>query len=800
MNDTLNITKFPLSDQAAVVQGGKYRITVLTERLLRLEYSEAYRFEDHATQVVLYRNFSVPSFQVQRSASGINLTTDYLQLTYDEQEFSKEGLSIEVKDGKSDHVGHWHYGKSGEDGRNLRGTIRTLDDVEGSCKISDGLMSQEGWGVLDDSNSLTLTEDGWVAVRAHKETDLYFFGYGSDFIGCLKDFYKLTGKTPMLPRYALGNWWSRYYEYSEESYKTLMERFEAEEIPFSVAVIDMDWHLVDIDPKYGGGWTGFTWNRKLFPDPEGFMKWLHDRGMRITLNLHPADGIRAFEDCYESLARRMGEDPKKEEPVEFDATDPQFIESYLECFCHPEEKKGVDFWWIDWQQGTKTKVDGLDPLWILNHFHYLDSGREGKRPMTFSRYAGPGSHRYPIGFSGDTVILWESLQFQPYFTATASNIGYGWWSHDIGGHTRGYKCDELEGRWYQYGVFSPIMRLHSEKNEFNGKEPWRFKKEIEVVMKDFLRLRHHLMPYLYTMNHRAYQEDEPIVQPLYYHNPWTSDFEKVQNEYYFGSELLVNPITTKRVEGINRAKVTTWLPEGVFYDFFTEVVYTGGRTLDMYRGIETIPVLVRQGSILPLTDQIGTRDITQNPDALILRVYVGADGEFTLYEDDNETTDYLQGKAVFTKYVLQWEKQKQFMIHSAEGYCELIPKKRSYQIEFCGIVTARPEETKVMLGGEVAEASREYDVSAKKLIVRIPAQEVEKDIKILLPADSSRKQNDVKQLLFDFLNQAEIAFGTKKDIYRLLEDKLPTDAILKALKEKNLQPDLYGVLYELLTA
>ena len=107
--------------------------------------------------------------------------------------------------------------------------------------------------------------------------------------------------------------------------------------------------------------------------------------------------------------------------------------------------------------------------------------------MTFSRYAGPGSHRYPVGFSGDTVVTWESLQFQPYFTSTASNIGYGWWSHDIGGHMNGYKDDELEGRWYQLGVFSPINRLHSTKNEFNGKEPWRFKAEVRAAMDDFLR-------------------------------------------------------------------------------------------------------------------------------------------------------------------------------------------------------------------------------------------------------------------------------------------------------------------------
>lgn len=261
--------------------------------------------------------------------------------------------------------------------------------------------------------------------------DVYFFGYGHDYLHCLKDFYHLCGRTPLLPRYALGNWWSRYYRYSEEEYKALMERFELERIPFSVAVIDMDWHLVDIDPQYGSGWTGYTCNRELFPEPQRFLAWLHEKGLRVTLNVHPADGVRAFEDPYLTIAAEMGMDPEKGDAVEFDITDPNFLRAYFKFLHHPLEDEGVDFWWIDWQQGGVTKVPGLDPLWMLNHYHYLDSGKRGNRQITFSRYAGLGSHRYPVGFSGDTIVTWESLDFQPYFTANAANVGYGWWSHDI---------------------------------------------------------------------------------------------------------------------------------------------------------------------------------------------------------------------------------------------------------------------------------------------------------------------------------------------------------------------------------
>nr|MCR5320137.1 DUF5110 domain-containing protein [Lachnospiraceae bacterium] len=460
--------------------------------------------------------------------------------------------------------------------------------------------------------------------------------------------------------------------------------------------------------------------------------------------------------------KSMGIDPESGETVEFDASNPTFVENYFKYVCNPMEEEGVDFWWIDWQQGTKTKVEGLDPLWILNHFHYLDSGRDGKRPMTFSRYAGPGSHRYPIGFSGDTVISWDSLQFQPYFTSTASNIGYGWWSHDIGGHTYGGKNDEMEARWYQYGVFSPIMRLHSTKNEFNGKEPWRFKKEARDTMIDFLQLRHKLIPYLYTMNYRAYAEDAPIVEPLsYVHGP-KDIFEEVPNEYYFGTEMIVSPITTKRIEGLNLACQKTWLPKGVFYDFFSgmryEVQEEEGRLIENFRDINSIPVFVKAGSILPMVEKLDAASVIRNPEELVLRVYLGADGSFTLYEDDNDTTGYLTGVWAKTKITLD-EKAKTLKIHPVDGDVSILPAKRKIKVEFVGYDTG--------------ENTVELEVEPKEGAVITWNQE-EKIV------------NPYKEAIFDLLNQAEITFKDKQEIYDLVEAAKDYTELKRVLDEKNL--------------
>ncbi|MCL4722134.1 MAG: glycoside hydrolase, partial [Gammaproteobacteria bacterium] len=599
--ERFHLSTAPVAQSANQVTGDHYRITVLTERLLRLEYSPTGRFEDRPTQMVLNRDLGSVDFQVVRDGSGIHLFTGALQLDYDEGPFSASGLTVRIAGGPGYHS-EWRYGVRFEpsiwQAGNLGGTARTLAGIDGAFPLEDGLVSTTGYAVLEDT-TLALA-DGWVAPRIEGNTDLYYFGYGYDAAGAVRDFYRLTGPQPLLPRWALGNWWSRYYAYSAEEYQALVERFEAERLPFSVAVVDMDWHWVDIDPRFGHGWTGYSWNTDLFPDPPAFLAWLHEHGLRVSLNTHPADGVRAHEDRYPQLAGRLGIDPASEQPVNFDIANPDFLVAYLEEMHHPMEAEGVDFWWLDWQQGSYTTMPGLDPLWMLNHFHYLDSGRDGKRPITFSRYAGPGSHRYPVGFSGDTVTTWASLDFQPYFTATAANIGYGWWSHDIGGHCFGYRDDEMATRWFQLGVFSPINRLHSTNEIFAGKEPWKYQPAARTAMGESLRLRHRLIPYLYTMAERAHRLGEPLVRPLYHVDPRLEALA-ARNSFLFGSELLVAPITTPADRRTTLAEVSTWLPAGQWIDFFTGVRYSGGRSVQLHRGLDGYPVLAKEGAIVPLT-------------------------------------------------------------------------------------------------------------------------------------------------------------------------------------------------------
>ncbi|HEV2886028.1 MAG TPA: TIM-barrel domain-containing protein, partial [Jatrophihabitans sp.] len=597
MDQRYRLNSRPVADQRAIVQGPDYRITVLTDGLLRLERSAEGSFEDRASAFAINRDLPVPAFEVVETESHLEVLTDRLQLVYDRGPFSTSGLSVQVRGGVSTWHSVWRYGDQPADGDgNLGGTARTLDMVDGRLPLEPGVLSRAGYAVIDDSGSPVLEDDGWVSPRSAEAEDLYVFGYGRDYPQALQALYALSGPQPLLPRWTLGNWWSRYHRYSAAEYLALLDRFADEGIPFSVAVLDMDWHLVDIDPRYGSGWTGYTWNSELFADPTAFLRDLHERGLMVTLNDHPADGVRAYEDAYPAMAKALGIDPASERPVAFDVTDPDFLQAYFEVLHRPLEDQGVDFWWLDWQQGPHSRIAGIDPLWMLNHFHFLDSARDGRRPLTFSRYAGPGSHRYPVGFSGDTITTWASLDFQPEFTSTASNIGYGWWSHDIGGHMGGLKDDELATRWVQLGVFSPINRLHSVLSPFTSKEPWQFGREAQQAMTSALRLRHRLLPYLHTMNHRAAHQGMPLVTPMYYQHPWAEEAYRARNQYFFGSQLMVAPITTPADRQLLLGAVTAWLPPGTWVDVFTELVYDGGREMLLHRGPDGIPVLARAGA------------------------------------------------------------------------------------------------------------------------------------------------------------------------------------------------------------
>lgn len=807
----------PLALTQNMLSGSKYRFTILTPSLIRMEYSKQGVFEDRASQSVFFRDFPENKFSTECSDGLLKIETENLIVTYKEnEEFSADTLSVKLK---IEPASIWHFGEDFED---LGGTARTLDEANGEIPLGKGVCSRNGFSIMDDSDTMLLNEIGWVEVRVPETVDCYFWGYGFNYLDAVKDLYRLTGVPPMLPAYALGNWWSRYHDYTQDEYQELIERFEKEDIPFSVSVVDMDWHITEIPEeckngegkRFENGWTGYSWNKELFPDYKAFLKFLKDHNLKTSLNLHPAQGVGCHEDMYEEMALACGIDPATKERVRLDILSPEFMEKYFDILHHPYEEDGVDFWWMDWQQGTsywwihEENKDGnmqdereiLDPLWMLNHLHIADIKRNGKRPMFFSRYSGPGSHRYPVGFSGDTLVTWESLDFQPYFTATSSNIGYGWWSHDIGGHMGGYRDDELITRWIQLGVFSPINRLHSSNTDFIRKEPWCFEEKTEAIMKDWLRLRHRLFPYIYTMNYRNYTDLEPLVQPMYYAYPKKSVAYEVKNQFMFGSELMVAPITKPNNKITQLGSTDVWLPEGDWFDFFAGTHYTSkaGRTLSVHRKINDYPVFAKAGAIIPMQNAY----VLEPGNDLNVVIFPGKSNCFMLYEDAGDGSEFENGEFVKTEMTLEWSENPVFTVKPAAGALSLLPETRNYQFVLRGF-HENISVTALVDGKEVASAAT-YDSDTFSMILNV-ATSTASEIKLVICGETLITDNgDALMRCSNLMQKACFDIATKSEVMKILKDpELPLRRKIKKINfrcAKSMEhQDLIEALTEQLT-
>ena len=691
------------------------RISVLLPNLLRIEKQQ---FTDDATQIVINRDLAVNKFSIKQTKNTLSLTTEEVIFYID----LKKGVVLKVKFLKSGNVVKYNPKN------NLLGTTRTLDMVNGDTHLDKGILSIDGLSMVDDSKSLLLKDE--KVLPRQKCQDYYYFACEDSFEKVLYMFYSLTGFTPLIPKYALGNWWSRYKAYTQDEYLTLMKTFKQKRIPFTIATIDMDWHYVDVISKFGKeakpqgtdnivdkfyyslrlpGWTGYTWNEELFPDYQKLLKELKAMNYHITLNIHPSQGIRFFERQYADFAENMGINPKSKQEIKFQVGNQKFWANYFDLLHHPYEKDGVSFWWIDWQQGKKSDVEGLDPLWALNHYHTVDMLSEKKRPLILSRYAGLGSHRYPIGFSGDSIISWASLNFQPYFTSTSSNAGYTWWSHDIGGHQRGIKDDELALRWLQLGVFSPINRLHSTSNEFMGKEPWKYQSYIERIMEKYLRLRQRLIPYIYSYNYLTHKYGRPLIEPLYYHEKY-EDVMKYRNEYFFGN-LLVMPITHRIDKKTGLAYEDVYIPDGTYTDIFNKRIYQGGY-YTLARDLDNIIVLAKSGSIIPL--YLDDDNSLNYQKGLEIKLFHG-NSSFLFYDDEGDNLPDIDRKFVIVK-MEQIESEGQILFSmTAEGNKELLSLERKIKITFEDVVK-----------GKMQYEGKEYDLNS--LIINYHGQ----DVKVVL--------------------------------------------------------------------
>lgn len=805
----INVSALPNADN--VVLWGDYRVTIITDELFRIERSENKKFRDNPTQTVWFRDFGAVKYSVKITDDGIIITTKKVSVVIKR---NREDCYVEIN-GKA---------VAAVNSQNLKGTYSTLDCCDGKklikfpwmtvqhkeitdeIQLENGVCSRNGVAVLDDS-SLSFDENGKISDCKADGSDEYIFAYGNSYKRAVSDFYKLTGSVPLIPRFALGNWWSRYHVYTDKEYLRIIDGFARRKVPFTVATIDMDWHYSsekDIYEKFGAkitddksiigdcvsnlGWTGYTWNEDLFPDYRKFLKEIEKRNLKITLNVHPSDGVRYWETQYRKMAELTDVDYNAKKAVKFDITDDKFVNAYFSVLHKPYEKDGVSFWWIDWQQGHKTKIENLTPLWALNHYHFLDNAKDNDSPLILSRYSGAGSHRYPLGFSGDTMISWQTLKYLPEFTATASNVGYSWWSHDIGGHMFGEKDDELYVRMVQFGVFSPINRLHCCDYEVITKEPAYYVNGAGLIAEEYLRLRHKMIPYLYTADRNNHVDGTALIEPLYYYDSSEKAY-KFNNEYYFGRDLLVSPIVEKSSK-YGLASVKTLIPKGKWTDIFTGEAYDGGRNgkiKTLYRTLDNIPVLAREGAVIPFSGDEGN-DV-KNPQILDIKAYKG-NNKYTLYEDGK--VENKQGE-FFTKFTMRNKKQGEYseqkLTVKSVGEKSVIPENRIMRINFVNINDGQIEYT---VDGERREAEELYIDGTGLQIVFEPYKKIEIVVKYKEPDKRDKLLKQIQSVLtvYEYNNSDKFNFYTSvvkcndvKEIVKIIKGSFLPGVIKKKIFE-----------------
>lgn len=709
---------------------GNYRLTFITDHLVRLEYAVGQRFLNDSTLFAVNRKDFPVEVTMKKNGRKHVFTTRAMTVELDNDGFPYGQNNLRITFPMQGKTKGWCLtdGQSG----NLRGALVTLDGVSGEAPRQEGLLSRNGWYLIDDTGK-DVYRNGRLAVRDRNHVqDFYFFAYGTDYKAALKSLAAISGPAPMTRKYVHGAWYCRWWQYTADDYRELVRGYHEHDFPLDIMVFDMDWHKKDFASGTGHaftrGWTGYSWNRKLIPDPAGLIKEFKDQQVYVVLNEHPHDGLRPEEDAYEAFAAALGEKYTRDGVPLFDAGDPVYMEQFMKHAHKESDDMGVAFWWLDWQQdyaypyvrGTTTRH-----LPWLNEIYYNYSARDQLRGAGFSRWGGWGDHRHPIQFSGDAVGNWETLRFEVDLTTTSGNAGCFFWAHDIGGFYDGLD-PELYTRWTQFGLLNSSLRIHSVVGEKSDRRPWLWGEREEKAMRRVYHLRSQLMPYIYSSVRQCHTDMLPLNRGLYIEQPEEEASYQHPYEFYFGDLILGAPVTEPGKGADRTVDQQVWFPAGCdWYSLFTGKRFQGGTTATVSCPLEESPVFVKGGWPLPM-QPYRERMASAPLDTLVVRCYPGREGDnniYTLYEDDGLTKDYMKGRFATTdlKYSRTPE-AVEVAVAPARGEYEGQPRLRAYEIQLPGL----PEKAKVRVNGRRAKAV--YDNELQGLRVSVKATPVDRGI------------------------------------------------------------------------
>ncbi len=708
-------------------QAGLLQLEVEAPDVLHVTYSGFAELESHPNDnVVVKQDWPAATFDVGSDPKSVTLSTSKLKVVVEResgamhyQDASGKQLTteayrslrpVEVNGEKTfhaesffaiygSHEGLYGLGQHQAGVWNYRG--ETVDLSQENTEIAVPLLvSTNGYGIFWNNSSRSRVNNRFVhslylSAEVADRIDYYFI-YGPEADQIIGHYRELTGEVPLFGRWAYGFWQCKNKYQSQAEIEGVAAKYRALHIPVDNIVQDWFWWVTMGEMK---------WNPK-YPDPQGMIKKLHDEHFHLMVSVWPyfrpgTSEYKQFDKNGWFIAKTQvgGFHPLGQ--ALYDPTNPDARAQYWKNIDAALFEKGVDAWWLDTDEpetegrednilvdhkmhiGSGARYANIFPLW---HSEGVSQGQQQasdkKRVFILSRSAYAGSQRLGVtAWSGDVLSDWETFKRQIPAGLNYAISGMPYWTTDIGGFISGGnlndpKFRELFVRWFQFGTFSPVFRVHGTRWP-DENELWSYGPEAQKILVDYDNFRYRLLPYIYSQAWQVTSNHGTLMRPLVM--DWREDVQtqEIGDEYLFGPSILVSPVTT---QGATSRRV--YLPKATWYDFWTGAKSEGGKYIDAEAPLAKLPLYVRAGSIIPMGPTMEWS--TEKPaDPIEVRVYPGANGDFTFYEDENDNYDYTKGQHATIQ--LHWDDvAKTLTIGSRQGSFPGMLDKRTFNVVLVG--------------------------------------------------------------------------------------------------------------------
>jgi alpha-D-xyloside xylohydrolase len=708
------------------LQNGVLRLQVCTASIIRVRLFPATAVPTHPDLVVVKNAWPAAKWDLQTSDDAIVLSTPQLKAviarkdssitfqdssgktlfqqteasltpatvngeqTYHAELYSKLWGSYESFYGLGQHqAGVWNY----------RGEV--VDISQDNTNISiPFFLSSNGYGIFWNNASRSRFNNRFLSAlylsSEVADTVDYYFLYGPEFDKVIAGYRELTGAPPLFGRWAYGFWQCKNKYNTQEELLGVAHKYRQLHIPADNIVQDWFWWYTMGEPVF---------DKSRYPDPPGMVDDLHKNNFHLMISFWPfiRPGTRTYDDMDQKgffIDRTKVGAFHPARMALYDAFNPEARKYYWNLMDHALFKIGVDAWWLD---TTEPETEDRETNVLVTNKTFLGNGAryanafplmtttavyqgqraesDKKRVFILSRSAFAGTQRNAVTvWSGDVNSDWVFFKKQIPAGLNYSISGLPYWTTDIGGFVSGNPDDpayrELFIRWFQFGTFNPILRVHGTRST-NQNELWSYGSEAQKILVNYDTLRYRLLPYIYSLGWMITSQSYTPMRGLimdFRNDPHSA---MIGDQFLFGPAILVNPVTDPAVSSRR-----VYLPTARWYDFWTGAAVEGGRTIEANAPLETLPLFVRAGSILPLGPE-KEWSTEKFEDPIELRIYRGADGDFTLYEDENDGYNYEKG--IYATIPLHWDDARRtLIIGDRQGQFPGMLTERTFQIVFVG--------------------------------------------------------------------------------------------------------------------